>query len=134
MKKVPLLVIGLLIVVIVIFFFSCPTEDKPEPTVAIDLTTRDIGITLIEKQWKVPTIEVSRGDTVVWRAPQESDVYIQFMDRIIVGSYTLTIEKGQYLSRVIGPEAQKGSNPYAVFIYEDSVYAQSESPPRLIVR
>jgi hypothetical protein len=131
MKIILVLSTGLLFV---LFLFSCTPREKQEPTVAIDLTTREIGITLIDTQWKVPNKEVSRGDTVVWVAPQNSDVYIQFMDDRLVGSYTQFIEKGQSLSKVIGKEARKGDNPYAVFIYEDSVYAVGESPPRLIVR
>lgn len=109
-------------------------EDKPEQQEAVHPTTRDIGIILIEKQWKIRPIEVSRGDTVVWRAPEDSDVYIQFMDDRLVGSYTEFIEKGQVLRKVIGRGAMRGPNPYAVFIYEEKAYAHGESPPRLIVR
>ena len=131
MKTVSILVTGFLGV---LFLFSCTPNEKPEPRPAVDLTTRDIGITLIEQQWRVPNIEVSRGDTVVWAAPEDSDVYIQFMDDRLVGSYTEIIEKGQVLTKIIGRGAMRGPNPYAVFIYEEKTYAHGQSPPRLIVR
>jgi len=126
-----MLVTGLLVVLL---FFSCTPREEIEPEVEIYLTTHDIEITLIEKQWKIRPFQVSRGDTVVWRAPEDSDVYIQFMDDRLVGSYTEIIEKGQVLSKIIGQGAMQGPNPYAVFIYEEKAYAQGQSPPRLIVR
>lgn len=131
MKTFSMLVTGLLFVLVL---FSCTPREEFEPRVAIDLTTREIAITVIDELWKVPTIEVSRGDTVVWTAPQKSDVYIQFMDDKLVGSYTQTIERGGQLNLIIGPQAKQGDNQYAVFLYNERVYARGDSPPRLIVR
>lgn len=131
MKTFSMLVTGLLVV---LFLFSCTPEEKRQEMLPVDPITNEIGITLIDTQWRVLNTEVNLGDTVVWAAPEDSDVYIQFMDDRLVGSYTQFIEKGQSLSMVIGKEAHQGDNPYAVFIYEDSVYAVGESPPRLIVR
>ncbi len=131
MKTFSMLVTGLLFVLVL---FSCTPEEKRQEMLPVDPITNEIGITLIDTQWRVPNTEVNRGDTVVWAAPEDSDVYIQFMDDRLVGSYTEIIEKGQVLRKVIGQGAKQGPNPYAFFIYEDSVYAVGESPPRLIVR
>lgn len=101
-----------------------------------------LSFTKIENEWKVvdsndttkTEIEVYRGDTVTWQAPEESDVYFQFMDDQLTGIYTKVLNRGGSLDLTIGEEAKEGDNPYAVFVYADSVYARGESPPRMIVR
>ncbi len=79
-------------------------------------------------------IEVVRGDTVVWQAPQESSIYFQFMDDRLTGAFTAVADSGESLSLTIGEEAKEGENPYAAFVINDSTYARGESPPRMIIR
>jgi hypothetical protein len=79
-------------------------------------------------------IEVARGDTVVWYAPEDRDIYFQFMTEDLTGVYTEEVRQGESLTLLIGGDAQSGENRYAVFVYDAREYAQGESPPRMIVR
>lgn len=83
---------------------------------------------------KEKKIEVARGDTVVWQAPDESDIYFQFMDKNLTGVFTAVVNSGESLSLVIGKDAKVGDNPYAVFVLNGRSYARGESPPRMMIR
>lgn len=102
----------------------------------------DLLCILVDDVWKIvdadditrTEIVVARGDTVVWTAPENRDLYFQFMDDALTGSYTEELPEGESLTIVIGNNAAEGDHPYAVFVYEARVFAQGESPPRMIIR
>jgi len=102
----------------------------------------DLAIMLVDDVWKIvdaqdpskTEIVVSRGDTVVWSAPEDINIYFQFMDQELTGEYTQEALGGASLRLVIGENAEAGYHPYAVFVLEDSVYAVGESPPRMFIR
>ncbi len=100
----------------------------------------EISITKVKKKWKVvdatdstkTDIKGKRGQKIVWTA-NGSDVYFQFMDENLVGNYTRMLKDGQKLTLVIGPNAKKGVNYYAVFCLSDSTYAEGGSPPKITI-
>lgn len=102
----------------------------------------ELSVVMQDSVWKIVDskdpdkveIEVARGDTVVWKAPEESDIYFQFMDDRLTGVFTEVANRGESLSLTIGERAKEGENPYAAFVLNDSTYARGESPPRLIIR
>jgi hypothetical protein len=102
----------------------------------------DLLCILVDDVWKIvdaddvtrTEITVARGDTVVWTAPENRDIYFQFMDEEITGTFTAELLQGESLTVVIGNDANTGDHPYAVFVHEARVFAQGESPPRMIIR
>jgi hypothetical protein len=100
----------------------------------------EISITKVKKKWKVvdstdstkTDIKGKRGQKIVWTA-NGSDVYFQFLDENLVGNYTRRLKDGQKLTLVIGPNAKKGVNYYAVFCLSDSTYAEGGSPPKITI-
>jgi len=101
----------------------------------------DLACVLVDNVWKIvereteqTQINVARGDTVVWHAPEDRDIYLQFMTRELTGVYTEEVLQGESLTLIIGDNAEAGENRYAVFVYEAREYAQGESPPRMFVR
>lgn len=89
---------------------------------------------IVERETERIQINVARGDTVVWHAPEDRDIYFQFMTEDLTGVYTEEVRQGESLTLVIGDNAETGENRYAVFVYEAREYAQGESPPMMIVR
>ncbi len=102
----------------------------------------DLACILVDDVWKIVDVEdpanteivVSRRDTVVWHAPEERDIYFQFMDQELTGVYTQELLRGESLTLIVGENAETGENPYAVFVHGAREYAAGESPPRMIIR
>ncbi len=102
----------------------------------------ELATVLVDNVWKIvdatdslsTDISVARRDTVVWQAPDDTDIYFQFMDEELTGIYTQELQQGESLSLIIGENARQGDNPYAVFVLDAREYAQGESPPRMFVR
>jgi hypothetical protein len=100
----------------------------------------EISITKVNKKWKAVEssdhtkidIKAKRGQKIIWTA-EGSDLYFQFMDENLVGNYTRTLKDGKKLTLVIGPNAKKGVNYYAVFCLSDSTYAEGGSPPKITI-
>lgn len=81
----------------------------------------------VEKQPKV-----KRGDYVVWEA-DSSDVYFQFMDEKLFGTFNAFLKQGDTLRLEVGKKAKKGKNYYSAFIYNDKAYLEGSSPPQIVV-
>lgn len=121
--------------------YSCADGEQFEtPT---DTPARhDLAAVQVGNVWKIvqtqdttqTTVNVARGDTVVWHAPAEADIFFQFMTLELAGIFTESLMKGERLTAVIGMEASTGAHPYAVFVYDERVYARGDSPPILIIR
>ncbi len=101
----------------------------------------DLACMLVDDVWKIvdardtteTEIFVARGDTVVWQAPENRDIYFQFMDDDLTGVFTQEVLRGETLTLIIGNEAEPGEHPYAVFVHEARVYAAGDSPPTMII-
>jgi hypothetical protein len=102
----------------------------------------DLICMLVDDVWKIvdadditrTEVSVARGDTVVWQAPADRDIYFQFMDEELTGTFTEELLEGESLTLVIGNDADEGDHPYAVFVHGARAYAEGESPPRMIIR
>ncbi len=101
----------------------------------------DLACMLVDDVWKIvdaqdtteTEIFVARGDTVVWQAPENRDIYFQFMDEDLTGVFTQEVLQGESLTLIVGNEAEAGEHPYAVFVHGARVYAAGDSPPTMII-
>ena len=101
----------------------------------------DLACMLVDDVWKIvdaqdtteTEIFVARGDTVVWQAPENRDIYFQFMDEELTGVFTQEVLQGESLTLIVGNEAEAGEHPYAVFVHGARVYAAGDSPPTMII-
>lgn len=110
-------------------------DERPERhELACVLGDDDVWRIVDARDMRSTQIEVARRDTVVWHAPDDRDIYLQFMTRELTGVYTEEVRQGESLTLVIGDDAETGENRYAVFVYEAMEYARGESPPRMFVR
>lgn len=99
-----------------------------------------ISIKKIHNKWKTvdaldnskTRVVAKRGEKIVWTA-EGSDLYFQFMDDKLFGDYTKVLKNGKQLVLVIGKNARKGSNRYAVFCLSDKEFATGNSPPEIVV-
>ena len=93
----------------------------------------------IHNKWKVAhpdsttsPVTASKGDSVVWMA-MGSDVYIQFGDSTVFGTYNAMVQAGGKLTLTVQPVAKPGRYPYAVFCLKDKEFATADSPPVIII-
>jgi len=121
--------------------YSCTNE--PGTSVEVQNSeTHELECVLVDDVWRIVDREdpenreivVSRGDTVVWYAPAERDIYFQFMTEELTGTFTQEVLSGEYLRSTVGEQAEAGEHPYAVFVHEAREYAQGQSPPVMIIR
>ena len=131
----------IVISLLVLSVYSC--GDDAEGVVGPAMPERhELACMLVDDVWKIvdaqdtteTEIFVARGDTVVWQAPDNRDIYFQFMDEELTGVFTQEVLQGETLTLIVGNEAETGDHPYAVFVHEARVYAAGDSPPRMIVR
>lgn len=137
--KYQILVVTVLILMM-LSFFSCGNgtidemnNDRPE--------RHELACMLVDNVWKIvdaqdsskTELAVSRGDTVVWHAPQNREIFFQFMDQELTGEYTQELLPGKSLTLVIGEKAKSGEHKYAVFVYGAKSFAKGESPPRMMI-
>ncbi len=120
--------------------YSC-SEDA-EGVLGPEMPERhDLACMLVDDVWKIvdaqdtteTEIFVARGDTVVWQAPENRDIYFQFMDEELTGVFTQEVLQGESLTLIVGNEAEAGEHPYAVFVHGARVYAAGDSPPTMII-
>lgn len=99
-----------------------------------------LHIKKINSEWRVvypdgtrKPVTASKGDSVVWTA-FGSDVFLQFPDSNIFGTYTATISAGKTLTLTVKPTADTGSYPYSAFCLKDRKFARGDSPPIIIIQ
>lgn len=99
------------------------------------------------KQWRVKSPRVSRGDTLVWVAPKTSDLRFQFPIEIhryvrpltsrdsLLEGYLMRLSAGDSLRLVVKRNAPTHRIlQYAIFVKNDDVYARGNTPPEIIVQ
>ena len=119
---------------------------NPEPPPA---STYDLKIVKVDDVWRVVdasdyskrSVKVKRNDKIVWEA-EGTDVYFQFSNKLfdavgeadsLAGGYTKFLEDGKKLKLKVKDNAQLGVEVYAVFCTADGVYAQGDSPPKIVI-
>jgi hypothetical protein len=147
--KLVLFVTGFCLIVLSAGIFNpsvSPQQKKPETHELI------IEKIKIEKEyvWKVAYKEdstrtkvvVHKNDRITWTV-KNSNAYFQFPKKILraVGppdslkkGYTKFLMKGKPLRLTVSAKADTGTYVYAVFITADSVFAEGDTPPKIIIR
>ena len=131
------------IVSITLFFGFLFTPAAPNPKVY------ELKVIKIEGVWKVvdasdyskKKIKVKKKDTIVWTV-EGTNAYFQFSTSVfnpkgvsdsLKNGSTKYIADGKKLKLKVRDDAPVGTQVYAVFCSTDGVFAQGESPPRIII-
>ena len=139
--KLTLFIIGFCLIVLSAGFFRPQT---PPPPKTVDLT-----IMKIDGVWRVvdatnhkkTEVNVTKKDRVTWTV-EGSNAYFQFpgifnpagKEDSLKNGYTKFLKSGKKLHLKIKDDAAPGTYEYAVFITADGVFAQGDSPPKIIIR
>jgi len=140
-NKLFVLIVG--IVSITLFFGFLFTPAAPNPKVY------ELKVIKIEGVWKVvdasdyskKKIKVKKKDTIVWTV-EGTNAYFQFSNSVfnpkgvsdsLRNGYTKYIADGKKLKLKVKDDAPVGPQVYAIFCSADGVFAQGESPPRIII-
>lgn len=115
------------------FFIFAAAQDTP--VVPKDV---NVSVTKVGKVWKVvltgtttTAVHVVKGQKVIFHA-EGTDVYIQFDDSNLFGGHFRMIKAGKTLTLGVGQVA-KGVYTYSAFCDGPKVFAQGDSPPKIIV-
>ncbi len=128
-----------LVPALVLFFIGATIPSDP-PETPQGLPTINLTIKKVGNTWKVVD---SRTDTTKGRAKRNqkiiftavgTDAYLQFDDMKLFGGYTYHLKDGQPSPpMVVKNNAPQGTYTYAAFCYGPKVYAEGDSPPKIIV-
>ena len=97
-----------------------------------------LSVKLVGNVWKVvitgttqTAVRVVKGQKIVFHA-EGSDVYFQFGESNLFGGHTKAVANGKTLMLPVGNVA-KGTYAYAAFCTGANVFAEGDSPPKIIV-
>ena len=98
----------------------------------------NVSIKKVGQVWKAvltgttnTKVHVTKGQKVIFHA-EGSDVYIQFDNATLFGGHDKMIKNGKTLTLGVGQVA-KGVYTYSAFCVGPKVFAQGDSPPKIIV-
>jgi hypothetical protein len=98
----------------------------------------NISITKVDSVWKavltgtkITEIHVVPGQKVIFHA-EGTDVFFQFDSDTLFGGHAKSIKNGKKLTLGVG-KVQKGIHTYSAFCVGPQVYAEGDSPPKIIV-
>ncbi|NGP76385.1 hypothetical protein G3570_07065 [Balneolaceae bacterium YR4-1] len=130
----------------ILLFISCSdykkgTDDRPAPPIKHELVLKKD-----QNKWKVRKPRVTRGDTLVWVAPDSSDMSFQFPGNIsrfleplndqkdkLTDGYLKYLKAGDSLRLVVKRTAPYRVIEYAIFVLADSMYVEGDTPPEIQV-
>lgn len=139
--KLSLLFIGFCLIILSAGFFR---PQVPPPAKSVDLIVMKIG-----DVWKVVDatnhkkieVHVKKKDTITWTV-QGSNAYFQFPEKLfnpvgkedsLKNGYTKFLKNGKKLKLKVKDDVTLGTYEYAVFVMADGVFAQGDSPPKIII-
>ncbi len=140
-NKLFVLIVGIAAITFFFGFFLAPAPPAPK--------TYELKVVKVEGVWRVVDasdyskrkVKVKKKDTIVWTV-EGTNAYFQFStsvfnpkgvsDSLRNGS-TKFIADGKKLKLKVRDDAPVGPQVYAVFCSEDGVFAQGESPPRIVI-
>ncbi len=125
-------------------FFGFLLAPAPPPAKIYELK-----VVKVEGVWRVvdasdyskKKIKVKKNDTIVWTV-EGTNAYFQFSTSVLnpksvsdslKNGSTKYIADGKKLKLKVRDDAPIGGQVYAVFCSTDGVFAQGESPPRIII-
>jgi len=140
-NKLIVLIAG--IVAVTLFFGFLLTPAPPA------LKTYELKVIKVEGVWRVVDatdyskrkVKVKKKDTIVWTV-EETDTYFQFPAKMfnpvgkadsLIEGYTKFVRDGKKLKLKVKDDAPAGTYEYAVFCTADGVFAQGESPPKIVI-
>jgi len=140
-NKLFLLIAGIAIITLFFGFLLAPAPPNPKvyelKVVKVDGVWRVVDATDYSKR----KIKVKKKDTIVWNV-DGTDAYFQFPNSILNPSgisdslrngSTKFIRDGKKLKLKVRDDASKGTYEYAVFCSAEGVFAQGESPPKIVI-
>jgi hypothetical protein len=133
---------GLILTILLTGIFTSPVSPPPK---SYDLIIMKIG-----EVWKVvdaadhnnTKVNAKRKDTITWTI-KGSDAYLQFPDKLfnpvsaddsLHNGYTKKLKDGKKLKLKVKDDAALGTYEYAVFCTADGVFAQGDSPPKIVIK
>jgi len=140
-NKLFVLIVGIAAITLFFGFLLAPAPPAPK--------VYELKVVKVEGIWRVVDatdyskrkIKVKKKDTIVWTV-EGTNAYFQFStsvfnpkgisDSLRNGS-TKFIADGGKLKLKIRDDAPVGPQVYAVFCSTDGVFAQGESPPRIVI-
>jgi hypothetical protein len=140
-NKLFLLIAGIAAITLFFGFLLAPAPPAPK--------IYDLKVVKVEGVWRVvdasdyskKKIKVKKKDTIVWNV-EGTNAYFQFSNSVfnpisvsdsLRNGSTKFIADGKKLKLKIRDDAPVGPQVYAVFCSEDGVFAQGESPPRIVI-
>lgn len=127
------ILLSLATICLVLAGFTGGPNNPQTPPKDVNLSVKQIG-----NIWKVvltgttsTTVRVVQGQKIIFHA-EGSDVYLQFDNDKLFGGNTRTIKKSKTLTLGVGIVA-KGVYTYAAFCTTPMVFAEGDSPPKIIV-
>jgi hypothetical protein len=98
----------------------------------------DVSIKMVDSVWKAvltgttkTEVHVYPGDKVIFHA-EGTDVFFQFDNDKLFGGHNKSVKNGKKLTLGVGQVA-KGEYIYSAFCFGPQVFAQGDSPPKIIV-
>ena len=139
--KVTMPIVGVILILFLTGFFILPISPASK--------TYDLAIIKIGDNWKVvdandhakTKVKVKKEDTIVWSV-SGTDAYFQFplelFDAVssadsLKNGYTKFVKDGKKLKLKVKDDAPAGTYEYAVFCTADGVFAEGDSPPKIII-
>jgi hypothetical protein len=140
-NKLFVLIAGIAAITLFFGFLLAPAPPAPK--------TYKLKIVKVEGVWRVADatdyskrkVKVKKKDTIVWTV-EETDTYFQFPANLfnpagaadsLIDGYTKFVRDGKKLKLKVKDDAPAGTYEYAVFCITDGVFAQGESPPKIVI-
>lgn len=139
--KLTLFVIGFCLILLSAGFYSPPVSPLPKTYDLLIMKIGDVWKVVDATNHNITKIKVKRKDTITWTV-QSSNAYIQFPEKLfnpvgkedsLSNGYTKFLKNGKKLKLKVKDDAAPGTYEYAVFVTADGVFAQGDSPPKIII-
>ena len=141
--KNKLIILITVIAAVTLFWGSILSPMTPNPKVY------ELKVVKVEGVWRVVDatdytkrkIKVKKKDTIVWNV-EGTNAYFQFSTNVfnpagvsdsLRNGSTKFVRDGKKLKLKVKDDAPVGTHVYAVFCSADGVFAQGESPPRIVI-
>jgi hypothetical protein len=139
--KFILFIAGFSLIVLSAGFFQPQATPPPKSVDLIVMKVGDVWKVVDATNHKKIVVHVKKKDTITWTV-QGSNAYFQFPDKLfdpagkedsLKNGYIKSLKNGKKLKLKVKDDAALGTYEYAVFITADAVFAQGDSPPKIII-
>jgi len=140
-RKQTLLISSIILSLFFVGFLNLSVQPQPKKY--------NLDIVKVDNIWKVvdatdytkTTIKVRKKETIIWMA-KGTDAYLQLPGKLfnpvdsedsLKNGYTKFLKNGKRLKLKVKDDALAGTYEYAVFCTADGVFAQGDSPPKIVI-